>query len=202
MAFIIEENLDHADEALALLLQQYKGKEKIEALLSCYMAEIQELETVFHDLYTAFKLDDAVGDQLDILGKTVGEQRKDRDDDTYRIFVRARIAVNKSKGTIEELLNILRIISAGTFTYTLTEYPRASMLLRMEGVSNSVIANTTNYLASEAVAAGVRLNTQYSISDANSLFTLSHYSNALQTSNTLGFADASQTTGGHLDGVI
>ena len=111
MTFNVTQNNSHTAEAKALLVEQYKGKPKIEALLASWVDELQEVEDVLFDLFDAFLLDNAVGDQLDFIGKMVGELRKNRSDADYRLFVKARIAINRSNGKPEEILSILRIVS-------------------------------------------------------------------------------------------
>jgi len=202
MTFNVTQNNSHTAEAKALLVEQYKGKPKIEALLASWVDELQEVEDVLFDLFDAFLLDNAVGDQLDFIGKMVGELRKNRSDADYRLFIKARIAINRSNGKPEEILSILRIVSDADARYFLREYQIASLRLRIEDAVESVaFANMIHSMASQAKSAAVSLQTQWSLQTLANRFTLSS-TNALETSSTQGLANASQTTGGHLDGVM
>jgi hypothetical protein len=123
---------NHAEQALALLLQQFKGKPKIEALITAFMTQVQELEEVFFDLLLMRTLELATGVQLDVLGRLLGQTRGALDDDGYRIWLRGRILLNKSSGTTEDVINFLTAVLPGqgvdiaesfpaSFTATLTE---------------------------------------------------------------------------------
>lgn len=101
---------DHASAGVALLIEQYKGKPRIDALLRAMLDQIQETEDAAWSLYVLRNLVDATGDLLDQLGGIVGELRRGRVDDEYRRFVGVRILSNRSDGTIEDLYLILRAL--------------------------------------------------------------------------------------------
>lgn len=108
---------DHEDQGLELLLTQFQGRPRLAAWLRSYLRQVQLLEDAIYDVIIARMIDRAVGAQLDQLGRLVGERRLDRDDDTYRVFIRARILVNRSTGTAPELLAILDLITEIHFTF-------------------------------------------------------------------------------------
>jgi hypothetical protein len=207
MTFHVPKNERHVNDALALLLEQYKNRDRIRALLSALIAPFQDLENVFYDIYDAFLLDNATGEQLDYLGALVGEKRRERNDGTYRTYIRARIAINRSNGRIPELLAILRIVSDPADTYHLRELMRATMILHIQ----QQIEDTSNPPAQvvvlhdmmrQAKGGGVQLQTTWSNQLPENRFKFSSNSNAIETSSSHGFADAVQTTGGHIRGVI
>jgi hypothetical protein len=53
-----------------------------------------------------------IGDQLDKWGGLVGESRGGLEDDDYRRFIRARVLVNRSKGSTDELVKIMQLVTA------------------------------------------------------------------------------------------
>lgn len=71
---------------------------------------IQRLENAFQQMLTQRSVDAAVGAQLDLLGKIVGQGRAGLTDDVYRRYIRARIATNRSSGKREEVINIARLV--------------------------------------------------------------------------------------------
>lgn len=103
---------DHVEEGIALLLGQFQDDAtKLQALLTSFMTQIQAFESEAHPLLLERDLYTATGDRLDGLGQIVGEERQGRSDTIYRIRIIARLAVIKSSGTAEELINILQLIT-------------------------------------------------------------------------------------------
>jgi hypothetical protein len=91
---------------------------------------VQEVENALFDILVQSSIADATGAQLDGLGQILGERRNGREDDVYRQAVAARFFLNKSSGTIEEILQLFRLITDAT-PY-LDEYFPAAFVLRLE----------------------------------------------------------------------
>jgi hypothetical protein len=107
---VIEEVTTHEAELLDLPIDEIvRDKPRVEALLIAFAEQIQALETVNVDLITERSIASAIGEQLDVLGRIVGEVRRGADDEPYRNRIRVRVLVNRSNGTIPELLEILRV---------------------------------------------------------------------------------------------
>jgi len=102
---------DHVGEGLDLLLGQFKEKANIEATLTAFLDQVQDLEDLNSSLVTDRLIENAVGEQLNILGRIVGQPREGREDDVYRLWIIARIAINKSSGTAEEIYTILKLLT-------------------------------------------------------------------------------------------
>ncbi len=155
---MIDEELDHFGEAKELSPEQLKGKTNWELLIEMFSDQFQELETATHDLVTR-SVDTSTGDALEVFGKIVTQPKQGYSDDEYRRRIRARIAVNKSKGTWEELVNILRLIVNDTDVQIVGELQgRMTVSYRMEGA----LTTTTTYLSAveflvAAVNAGERV---------------------------------------------
>ncbi len=103
----MEHVTDHATRALARLVQCFKDKPKLAALAGVYLAQIQELEDVFWDIFTKRVLL-AEGVQLDVLGRIVGELRLGASDADYLPRILAKIRANRSGGTVEDLYAVIR----------------------------------------------------------------------------------------------
>lgn len=67
---------------------------------------VQELEDAALAVYLAFRLEDAEGPRLDWLGAKVGQAREGLSDTDYRRTIQARIAVHRSNGTRERIIQI------------------------------------------------------------------------------------------------
>lgn len=148
-------NEEHAAEAISHLISFFREGPRNQAVLEAMMAQVQELEDNIALQRDAFDVDTAVGDQLDSLGKRVGERRDDRIDDVYRTAIRVRILVNRSNGRLEELLAIALGISPAATIRARELYP-AALSLEFSTLGTSTLQNAYRLLK-KAKAAGVRL---------------------------------------------
>jgi hypothetical protein len=117
----------HVDEALANLLEQFKGKSKLEAALTAYVDQIQDLEDAFYSLLLGRWLDNADTDALDQLGAIVGEARQGRYNEDYRLAIRARILINLCEGSPEQIIQIFVMLAESAID--LREYFPAALVL-------------------------------------------------------------------------
>ena len=101
---------DHVEKGLALTLSQYRERPIFLAWLASYLRQVQDLEDATYDTIVSRFLDRAKNAQLDLIGKIVGESRKGRGDDLYRVFVGARIRINRSFGRYRDVLEVYNII--------------------------------------------------------------------------------------------
>ena len=128
---------DHAGKMLARLGEEFR-KPRIQAILSAEAAQYQAIEDAYWQLLTEFGVDTATGHALDVLGRIVGEPRQGALDADYRLRVRARIRVNRSDGTIEDIIEVVRLLIGSVLlpsaTIKLTEYYPAAFVLRITGL--------------------------------------------------------------------
>lgn len=107
---------DHGAQAVARLSWQLQDKPLFVALLQAVATRIQLLEDLAWQYLGARYLDDAAGVLLDGLGESIGYPRPGGPyphglaDEEYRSRVRAWARVNRSCGTLEELLEIVRLL--------------------------------------------------------------------------------------------
>ena len=137
------EKTTHAEEARDRLITQFRNKPIIQALLDTYSAQVQEIEAVLFDLMTERWLATAQGAQLDGLGAIVGEDRQGRSDTDYRVAIQARILINRSEGTPEQLIEIASLLSQGS-SITLTEYFPASFTVEIDDVLDTELYSGTH----------------------------------------------------------
>lgn len=83
-AFEVLPPLPPTADPLRRLVEQFRGKPRIEALLKAIAAQVQHLEDVATDLRENRWLDSAEGAQLDGLGRILGLPRGAWDDEQYR----------------------------------------------------------------------------------------------------------------------
>jgi hypothetical protein len=183
-------NEEHDAQAKAKLLEQFKTAINFLNWLEANVESIQEIEGVLLDLFQMRQLDYAEGTNLDNLGKIVGAERLEgMDDETFRIRIRARVLLNLSSGTPDEILNIVTLVlNNDALTMTYGEYYPASYLLNLSGAITDEAASEIGEILSAASPAAVAWGFVYSIvADANT-FTFSDTS-AVQSDTARGFAD-------------
>jgi len=104
-------------EGITRLLEQYKGSETLKKLLTIYLEEIQELEDANFAVITSRFLEGAEGAQLDVLGALVGELRQGKTDEAYKVWITARIRLNRSFGRPDDVIECLHLVTDATFVY-------------------------------------------------------------------------------------
>lgn len=136
----------------------------IEKFLSAIIAPSQSIEDTLQQFAYERFVDTAVGAQLDIVGRIVGQEREGLADTDYRRFIRARIAANNSNGTINDLLVVaFLVVYDGAVGYIIDNQGVATVVLRLEDVA--IPDNTANILLKFlklTAAAGVRVILEYS----------------------------------------
>ena len=131
----------------------------ISKLLTAICTPIQDCENALQQLLTQRALDTAQGAQLDALGVIVGQPRNGLDDDTYRLYLRARIATNRSNGTTENLIQIVSlIVNDSTIKVTVTNEGTATVRVAILSTAiTDALAVVLNAFMQAAKSAGVRL---------------------------------------------
>jgi hypothetical protein len=156
---------DHCEEAKARLAYQHRGQERIEDLICVFAERMQAPDQALIDTRSFRSIDTAFGEQLDRIGAIIGITRKGLDDEEYRIRLRAKAQVIRSRGRPDELLNILTTLDDG-FTaseggnITLVESFPATVILNGTLVPSGDVERGAEFAQSylrPAKPAGVRL---------------------------------------------
>ncbi len=191
---------DHVTQGLSLLIQQFKGKPRIEAFLTTFLDQIQELEEAFIDLWLIKLLSLASGVHLADIGNLVGQPNSaGLDDDDYRQLVRARILANRSNGDPDTLIAIVRLVFPTGGSVEFTRLPDASFILELsaeDGTDDYPMAELARII-NRARAGGVHGLFQWSPAPPENTFTLAD-GNVDQVSTTQGFPDEDGNGGGVL----
>lgn len=167
----IERIPDHADRAVDRLPAHQRTRQSIEKMIRAITAPVQEVEDALFSLLLIASVDSASGDALDKLGRIVGQPRNGLWDADYRVWIRARQRVNRSSGTIPELLAVLRSIFPPEVTVSVSpEFP-AGLRIRARGVElrnpDAVAA-----LIKEACAGGIQTIFDFLTASPAETFTL------------------------------
>jgi hypothetical protein len=156
---IATENTEHEAEALALLLYQFKGKARVEALAAAPALQVQALESAAFGVHFERFIDNAQGAQLDAIGRIVREERRGSSDVLYRNRIRVRILINRSNARIPEILAILVLFEGvtGAGVFLISEPPPAAMVLEHRDLPVNPYSEILIVLRA-IKAAGVRLD--------------------------------------------
>lgn len=150
-AFTLTQRAKIVTEALDRLTSSWRGKRVVEGLVSANALPWQTYEDDLFDVLNGFLLGNAIGAQLDVLGELVGEPRQGRSDTVYRLAVRVRIAVNRSRGTSEDVLKVFGLLG---FPFSYEEFfPARIRVTVLAGVGAA--APTIKTILQQTKAAGV-----------------------------------------------
>jgi hypothetical protein len=181
------------------LLQQYKDTSAsgVKEVVGECSNEVQVCTDALGTFAPGFDVSTAIGVQLDLLGRIVGEPRNGRTDDQYRIWIQAKIRVNRSSGTIEDLIDIFSILTGDQAIVTVVEYYPAKITVKLNGV-DIPYPSDLNAMLKLARKAGVGSNLEYST------FPPGAHGFVFSGGTGLGFPNASLTpgSGGKFAGVV
>lgn len=145
----------------------------VQNLIVALTTGLQDVENAFWQLLVERTIDDAIGTHLALLGRIVGQPNvAGADDDTYRRYIRARIATNKSKGTREDLITVARLVldDAAVRVAISREGPGTLRMLLADTAVDDDIAALVLSFCTASTADGVRFLVEYSSEVPANLF--------------------------------
>lgn len=131
---------DHSDQAVARLLEQFRGGATMPALVRAIAAQVQAVEDALWDVLVLRQLASATGAQLDVIGRILGQAREGRADADYVLWLRARMLINLGSGRAEDLLAVFSAVMQGSTSLELEEQFPAGLVLR---VSSAAVVDPT-----------------------------------------------------------
>lgn len=136
---------DYRERNAEYLLQQWRDKPAIRALMDVYGVQFNNIETEFYTLLESLNIDLAQGYALDIIGKEVGEGRQSRADEPYRQALIVKIYINVSSGTPKEVTRATKLVTGATEVIYSEAYPAGVVLeiIGAEYVSKAPIIKKT-----------------------------------------------------------
>ncbi len=161
---------DHEDRAYAMLTERFKNNVTMRAMLRSWARQIQDLEDCVFEILNELYLAVAVGVWLDRLGAIVGEERNGADDDIYRLRIRARIQLNKSNGTIPDILSILSLLIDDAQSLELQERFPAAFRVDVFGPTTGATAIQIARILRLAKAGGVNADLVASAAEVEDTF--------------------------------
>lgn len=101
--------VDQVQEGLGMLLGQFRDNDDVIAVVSAPLRQLNVVETALQNMLKLTSIDDALGVQLDVLGRILMQPRGQKDDATYRTYLYAKVAALRSNGSVPGLYSPLRI---------------------------------------------------------------------------------------------
>jgi hypothetical protein len=185
---VIDHIHDHVDQGLDRLLDQFRDKPRLGAWLRSLLRQCQLFEDAVYDVIVKRLIDNAEAEQLNVIGRVVGEPRRGREDAIYRLFIRARIRINRSMGAAKDVLDVLQIIAPEPALFD--ETPPASMSIEF-AVPPAQDPSLLYGMLRDTKAGGVGLTMVAATTVSNMQFRWSSVEDANDPN--LGFGDANAT---------
>lgn len=153
---MIEKIENHISEALEKLIEQYKGSEKINALITSLVSGFQEIEISSCDLYGRLDVLNATGESLDKIGEIVGQKRLGNEDSFYRTLILTRIGINLSNGQPETIIDTFKVLSGASIVH-LQEYFDGAIGIYADAELEQEQLQFTLNLLNKVLPSGVRI---------------------------------------------
>jgi hypothetical protein len=134
---------DLVNRARDRLVTQFRGTTTHRGILDLFSAQAQDLDTALQQLAALPNIAQRSGVVLDLLGKVLGVERGNASDAQYRLFLSAQVLVNRSSGTVPELIQILETAFAGAAALAILDRPPAALEVLL---SSPALADATPYL--------------------------------------------------------
>lgn len=160
---------NHVEHGLSRLIEQFKGRPRLEAWISSYLEEVQELSDAAWEVLVTRLIDNAAGAQLTTLGRLVGQQRTIENDDRFRVLVRARIAVNTSRGLWGDIIRVARILLGDDVEFSLREFLPGALVLTVEDPI-AFIPTLEHEMLEQAASSGIRIDLHFHATPSDGLF--------------------------------
>lgn len=185
---IVTEITNHVQQALDRLMQQYKGKPNLQALITAIVDQVQDIEDGIYPLDAGRQLWNgttypSVGAQLDGIGELVGVARNGLSDSVYLIFILGTIAENFSDTTIETMLNIIGILFQSEHVFLKELYPAAVALEVGTPLTDPSLFDRVLAIVEASLGAGIGL------AFAGTFTTVDDFAFAGPDTTSKGFAD-------------
>lgn len=188
----LTKKITFTSEALANLIEFFKGQPKLAAFISAFTDQSQDVEDGSFEVLFDSIIETAIGVQLDGIGVIVGRARGGLTDDLYRVRLQAQILLNKSSGTLDEILTIVVLLEAAPITAVEESFP-ASFTIEIIDIQGNPAQLAA--IIAEARSAAVNGDLHYSLSPVGELFTFAT-GDTPEADSSKGFANDAGTTGG------
>ena len=152
--------IDQQAAALDRLLSFLSDSTQLQALMSALLAPAAELENSFQQMINLRTLALAEGSQLDDIGALFLFPRSGRNDDTYRLWLSARLLALRSAGRGDDLIQIVQLLDKLATSIDVFSLVPSTAIVEVEGLT--IDASTLVEILRSAKGAGIRLDLVWS----------------------------------------
>ena len=143
------------EEALLLLLQQYKTSPKVKGFLVSCVRAFNDVANQFQDMFNITNIDKAFGDSLDMIGELVGQPRLGWNDADYRERIKFKIFLNQTSGEPETVIQFAKYLCRASDVIYQEVYPATIYLHVFTGLT---LTKQHHAAIKSIMVAGVALN--------------------------------------------
>lgn len=161
---VLEQKSDHFHEAILKLVGSLWGKPRVAALLRAMVQRVQELEDNTWDVMTRYTIDGADTARLDVIGRVVVLPRFWADDEIYRAALRGKIRTNRSRGLIDDIIQVIQLAAQVTTITKVESYAPAAMTVVLGETITDERQVALEFLLPKARPAGVQLHLEVPVS--------------------------------------
>lgn len=153
------------------LVEQFRGKQKIETILGALGAQLNDLRKFYEDLRDYRNVHVATGEQLDMCGDITGRSRQDaakmaylqladmENDDLYRRYVLHKMLANTTDCSYYEVIKAFRMLYDESKTYYIEDYTRpATIILQVPMEEDGRVPAVTDNLTIKPAGVGVEFH--------------------------------------------
>jgi hypothetical protein len=90
---------------------------------------LADIDKAMRDMAGQYDLETVRGRPLDRIGKIPAEPRNGNDDDLYRILLRLRIMLNTIKGTVNDVIKVIKFFYGSEVVRIIPDYPAGIAIL-------------------------------------------------------------------------
>lgn len=153
------------------LVEQFRGKPKIETILGALGEQLNDVRKFYEDLRDYRNVETAVGWQLDMCGTIVDRSRKDaaemaalqladmENDELYRLYVLHKMLANTTDCSYYEVIRAFRMLYDESKTYYTEDYTRpATIILQVPMEEDGHVPAVTDNLTIKPAGVGVEFH--------------------------------------------
>ncbi len=148
--------INQVESGLEKLLYQFKEKTNITSILTTYLQQAQSTQENYEEMLDERSIFTAIGVQLDMIGKLIGEERFGREDEEYRTAIFIKVSINSSDGTmpsIRQIVGTLTGLNDDQITFV-EHYPAGVYIYLQTDDVNEALVDTVRKLLPVAVNLG------------------------------------------------
>lgn len=126
--------LDYDDFLQNPFLIEFFKESNLKEILRIENIQLNEIENIAFEFFTELWLDNAEGEQLDVLGIHLDWDRNGRTDEQYRSQLKAKAKINVSSGEPEAIISIIRDLFGALDVKYIPNYPAGFIIEQDAGI--------------------------------------------------------------------